>query len=53
LRKVSKINQEEAMAIRQLRLDEDPILRKKCKTVTEIDEKIQMILDDMLETLQI
>jgi peptide deformylase len=52
LRKVSKINQEEAMAIRQLRLEEDPILRKKCKTVTEIDEKIQMMLDDMLETLQ-
>ncbi|MBI4857944.1 MAG: peptide deformylase [Acetobacterium woodii] len=39
------------MAIRQLRQDEDAILRKKCKEVTEIDEKIQMILDDMLETL--
>ena len=39
------------MAIRQLRQDQDPILRKKCKKVTEIDEKIQMILDDMLETL--
>lgn len=39
------------MAIRQLRQDEDAILRKKCKKVTEIDEKIQMILDDMLETL--
>lgn len=39
------------MAIRQLRQDEDPILRKKCKEVTEIDERIQMILDDMLETL--
>lgn len=39
------------MAIRQLRHDEDPILRKKCRDVTEIDAKIQMILDDMLETL--
>ncbi|AFA47196.1 peptide deformylase [Acetobacterium woodii] len=39
------------MAIRQLRQDEDAILRKKCKEVTEIDEKILMILDDMLETL--
>lgn len=39
------------MAIRQLRQDEDAILRKKCKKVTEIDEKIQMILEDMLETL--
>ncbi|MBU4438624.1 MAG: peptide deformylase [Acetobacterium sp.] len=39
------------MAIRQLRQDEDPILRKKCKEVIEIDEKIQMIFDDMLETL--
>lgn len=39
------------MAIRQLRQDEDAVLRKKCKKVTEIDEKIQMILEDMLETL--
>lgn len=39
------------MAIRQLRQDEDTILRKKCKEVIEIDEKILMILDDMLETL--
>lgn len=39
------------MAIRNIRMNEDPILRKKCKKVEVIDEKIQMILDDMLETL--
>lgn len=39
------------MAIRQLRLDEDPILRKKCKEVKVIDEKIQDILNDMMDTL--
>ena len=39
------------MAIRQLRLDEDPILRKKCKEVKVIDDKIKSLLDDMMDTL--
>lgn len=39
------------MAIRQLRFDDDPILRKKCKAVQVIDEKIQRLLDDMMDTL--
>lgn len=39
------------MAIRQLRLDEDPILRKKCKEVKVIDDKIKDLLNDMMDTL--
>jgi len=39
------------MALRQLRLDGDAILRKKAKPVKEIDEKILALLDDMQETL--
>lgn len=39
------------MAIRNLRYNDDPILRKACKEVKEIDDKIRQILDDMLETL--
>jgi len=39
------------MAIRQLRYEEDPILRKKCRKVEKIDEKIKVLLDDMLETM--
>lgn len=39
------------MAIRQLRYNDDPILRKKCKEVKKIDGKIIQLLDDMLDTL--
>ena len=39
------------MAIRQLRYEEDPILRKKCRKVEKVDEKIKVLLDDMLETM--
>jgi peptide deformylase len=39
------------MAVRQLRYEDDPILRKKCREVTVIDEKIKMLLDDMVDTL--
>jgi len=39
------------MALRQLRLDGDAILRKKAKPVKEINEKILGLLDDMRETL--
>lgn len=39
------------MALRQLRYNDDEILRKKCKEVTEVNDHIRMILDDMLETL--
>lgn len=39
------------MAIRNIRYNNDPILRKKCKEVKVIDDKILQFLDDMLDTL--
>ena len=39
------------MALRQMRLEDDEILRKKARPVTEIDDKIRTLLDDMLETM--
>ncbi|MBE5983640.1 peptide deformylase [Lacrimispora sp. AGF001] len=39
------------MAVRKLRYNEDELLRKRCKEVTVIDDKIRQNLDDMLETL--
>ena len=39
------------MAIRELRYQDDEILRKKSKDVQEINEKIQTLIDDMIETM--
>lgn len=39
------------MATRIIRTSEDEILRKKCKTVKEINERITTLLDDMAETM--
>ena len=39
------------MAIRNLRLDGDEILKKKSREVENIDEKIQILIDDMIETM--
>lgn len=39
------------MAIRNLRLEGDEILRKKSREVEVIDEKIQILIDDMIETM--
>jgi peptide deformylase len=39
------------MALRNIRVDEDPILRKKTKPVREVNEKIVMIVKDMIETM--
>lgn len=39
------------MALRQIRLFNDEILRKKCKPVEVIDDKIRQLLDDMAETM--
>lgn len=39
------------MAIRLIRIDEDPILRKKSKPVTVFDEKLKVLVDDMVETM--
>lgn len=39
------------MAIREIRMREDEILRKKCKEVVKFDEKLAILLDDMYETM--
>lgn len=39
------------MAIRNLRFEGDPILRKTSREVTEITPKIRELIDDMLETM--
>lgn len=39
------------MALRNIRKLGDDILRKKCRTVEKIDEKIITLLDDMADTL--
>lgn len=39
------------MAIRNLRLEGDEILRKKSKEIENIDEKLQILIDDMIETM--
>lgn len=39
------------MAIRQIRLFDDEILRKKSRSVEVVDDKIRQILEDMAETM--
>lgn len=39
------------MALREIRTDEDPILRKQSKKVTEINDRIKILLEDMEETM--
>ncbi len=39
------------MALRQLRTQEDDVLRKKCKEVKAFDEKLGQLLDDMADTM--
>lgn len=39
------------MALREIRLDGDPILRKISKEITDISDRIKILLDDMVETM--
>ncbi|WP_346928434.1 peptide deformylase [Clostridium sp.] len=39
------------MALRNIRVNEDPILRKISKAVKNIDERTQILIDDMLDTM--
>ena len=39
------------MALRQIRLSDDEVLRKKSKMVEIVDDKIRELLDDMAETM--
>jgi len=40
------------MALRNIVVEGDEILRKKCREVTEVDDRIRTILDDMIETMR-
>lgn len=39
------------MAIRKIRLDDDPILRKVSREVAQINERINILIEDMVETM--
>lgn len=39
------------MAIRQIRVEGDPVLNKKCREVTEMTDKILVLIEDMLDTM--
>lgn len=39
------------MAIRNIRIDGDPILRKTSREVDEVTDRIRILLDDMAETM--
>ena len=39
------------MAIRQILTDRDPALHKKCHPVTQFDDKLAKLIDDLRETL--
>lgn len=39
------------MAIREIRLSDDEILRKRSREVEQVDEKIKELLQDMVETM--
>lgn len=39
------------MAIRNIRKMGEPVLRKKCKEVTEMTPKLQELIDDMFDTM--
>jgi peptide deformylase len=39
------------MAIRQIRYSGDPILRKNSREVTEINDRIKILLEDMVDTM--
>lgn len=40
------------MALRNIVLEGDEILRKNCREVAEVNDRIRMILDDMVETMR-
>jgi peptide deformylase len=40
------------MAIRQIRIDDDPVLRKKSKVIDEVTDKIRILSADMIETMK-
>ena len=41
------------MAIRKIRTDEDPILRKKSKMVSNYSDRLKVLVEDMYETMDV
>ena len=41
------------MALRKIRTDGDPILRKKSKVVTNYNDRLKLLIDDMYETMDL
>ena len=39
------------MALRQIRIQGDPVLEKKCREITEMTPKLQTLIEDMLDTM--
>lgn len=39
------------MALRQIRQNDDPILRKACREVDSVDDRIRLLLADMADTM--
>ena len=39
------------MALRQIRIQGDPVLEKSCRAITEMTPKLQTLIDDMFETM--
>lgn len=39
------------MALREIRLQGDPVLEKPCRPVTEVTPRIEQLVDDMFETM--
>ncbi len=39
------------MAIRNIRTEGDDILRKKCKEITQMTDRLQTLIDDMFDTM--
>ncbi|MDO4778779.1 MAG: peptide deformylase [Tissierellia bacterium] len=39
------------MGLRTIRIDGDPLLRKVSREVKEVDDRIRLLLDDMVETM--
>ena len=43
--------EEETMALREIRVEGDPVLGKVCKEIKEVTPRIQDLIDDMIETM--
>ena len=50
-RNQNKMNGRKNMALRNVVQDGDPVLKKKCRPVTEFNERLAILLDDMAETM--